>query len=89
MVTHDIDEAVLMADRALIMAGAPGKIMHDIRVDLPDPRGRQDEAVQAMRSHLMETFQEAANAGVPKVGAGDDAASETLEDGITNVSRTR
>lgn len=33
MVTHDIDEAVLMADRSLIMAGSPGKIMHDIRID--------------------------------------------------------
>lgn len=89
MVTHDIDEAVLMADRALIMAGAPGKIMHDIRVDLDDPRDRQDDAVQEMRSHLMQTFHDAANAGVPNIGAGDDTASETLEAGITNVSRTR
>lgn len=89
MVTHDIDEAVLMADRALIMAGAPGKIMHDIRVDLPDPRERQDSAVQSTRMHLMETFQEAANAGVPNIGAGDHTASETLEVGITNLSRTR
>ena len=89
MVTHDIDEAVLMADRALIMAGAPGKIMHDIRVDLPDPRDRHDPAVQTTRTHLMQTFQEAANAGVPNVGAGDDTASETLEAGFTNVSRTR
>ena len=32
MVTHDIDEAVLMADRALVMAGAPGKIVHDLEV---------------------------------------------------------
>jgi len=59
MVTHDIDEAVLMADRALIMAGAPGKIMHDIVVDLADPREREDPAVQATRTHLMQTFHDA------------------------------
>lgn len=61
MVTHDIDEAVLMADRALIMAGSPGKIMHDITVPLPDPRDREDPEVQSMRKRLMETFEEAAN----------------------------
>lgn len=61
MVTHDIDEAVLMADRALIMAGSPGKIMHDIRVDLPDPRDREDPEVQKMRKYLMDTFESAAN----------------------------
>ena len=60
MVTHDIDEAVLMADRALVMAGSPGKIMHDISVDLPDPRNREDPEVQKMRRYLMDTFEEAA-----------------------------
>lgn len=59
MVTHDIDEAVLMADRALVMAGSPGKIMHDISVDLPDPRNREDPEVQKMRRYLMDTFEEA------------------------------
>jgi ABC-type nitrate/sulfonate/bicarbonate transport system ATPase subunit len=62
MVTHDIDEAVLMADRALIMAGSPGKIMHEISVDLPDPRDREDPKVQAMRKKLMDAFEDAANA---------------------------
>lgn len=61
MVTHDIDEAVLMADRALIMAGQPGKIMHDIEVDLPDPRERNDPQVRASRVELMKIFHDAAN----------------------------
>lgn len=61
IVTHDIDEAVLMADRALIMAGSPGKIYDELEVNLPDPRERQDPAVQAMRTRLMTAFQSAAN----------------------------
>jgi NitT/TauT family transport system ATP-binding protein len=61
MVTHDIDEAVLMADRALIMAGSPGKIMHDVRIDLEDPREREDPAVQSMRSDLMQMFHDASH----------------------------
>lgn len=60
IVTHDIDEAILMADRAVIMAGAPGKIVTEFEVPLPDPRQRQDPAVQAMRSRLMDAFHSAA-----------------------------
>lgn len=62
IVTHDIDEAIIMADRAVIMAGSPGSIVHELEVGLPDPRDRQDPAVQKMRARLMSTFQEAAHA---------------------------
>ena len=69
IVTHDIDEAVIMADRAVIMAGSPGNIVHQLDVDLPDPRNRQDPAVQELRGRLMSTFQEAAHLGNGAVAA--------------------
>ena len=59
LVTHDIDEAILMADRALVMAGSPGRIVHDFKVDLPDPRERRDPKVQEMRTRLMGVFHDA------------------------------
>ncbi|MBT7355586.1 MAG: ABC transporter ATP-binding protein [Rhodospirillaceae bacterium] len=61
IVTHDIDEAVIMADRAVIMAGSPGNIVHELDVALPDPRDRHDPEVQKFRGLLMGAFQEAAN----------------------------
>jgi NitT/TauT family transport system ATP-binding protein len=37
-VTHDIDEAILLSDRVLIMSAGPGRILRDLSVDLPRPR---------------------------------------------------
>ncbi|WP_229426500.1 ABC transporter ATP-binding protein [Microvirga alba] len=44
MVTHNIEEAVLMCDRILVFASNPGHIVAEIKVDLPQPRDRQDPA---------------------------------------------
>jgi NitT/TauT family transport system ATP-binding protein len=42
MVTHNIEEAVLMADRILVLASNPGRIASEIAVTLPHPRDRLD-----------------------------------------------
>ena len=44
-ITHDLDEAVALADRVLIMTSSPGTIKHSFDIDLPRPRGE----VQAIR----------------------------------------
>jgi NitT/TauT family transport system ATP-binding protein len=46
LVTHDIDEAILMADRIVVIAGPPGHITLEIPIDLPRPRSSQE-----IRSH--------------------------------------
>src|SRR5215472_2304308 len=42
MVTHNIEEAVLMSDRILIFSSNPGRILAEIKVALPQPRNRLD-----------------------------------------------
>lgn len=41
-ITHSIDEALLLGDRILLMSAQPGKIIHEIRIDMPRPRTIED-----------------------------------------------
>ena len=51
-VTHDIDEAVLMADRIVVMAQRPSRVLEVRSVDLPRPRRREDPEVAGLVQHL-------------------------------------
>ena len=44
MITHDIDEAILLGDRVIVMSPRPGQIEADIPVDLPRPRSVETAA---------------------------------------------
>ena len=43
MVTHDVDEAIYMGTRVLVMDAHPGRIVADIKIDLPFPRDRSSD----------------------------------------------
>lgn len=57
MVTHDIDEAVAMADRVLIMSANPGQIVGEMVIDQPFPRNRASTEFNQQREALMKTFE--------------------------------
>jgi NitT/TauT family transport system ATP-binding protein len=48
MVTHNIEEAVLMCDRILVFSSNPGRVIGEIKVELPQPRKRLDPAFRAL-----------------------------------------
>ncbi len=55
MVTHDIDEAIYMSTRVIVMTPNPGKIRDDITIDIPYPRQRaSDEFVEYRKQILNE-----------------------------------
>jgi NitT/TauT family transport system ATP-binding protein len=48
LVTHNIEEAVLMCDRILVFGSNPGRILSEIPVSLPQPRNRLDPSFRAL-----------------------------------------
>jgi NitT/TauT family transport system ATP-binding protein len=48
LVTHNIEEAVLMCDRILVFGSNPGRILSEVKVTLPQPRNRLDPSFREM-----------------------------------------
>ncbi|GAA0785330.1 ABC transporter ATP-binding protein [Marinobacterium sediminicola] len=53
-ITHDIEEAVYLADRVVVLSGSPAHVTHDQRIDLPRPRGRNEENLQQLAHDIAQ-----------------------------------
>jgi NitT/TauT family transport system ATP-binding protein len=55
-VTHDVDEAVTLADRVVVLTGSPGTVHEVVEVDLERPRSRREEAFAEHEARLREAI---------------------------------
>lgn len=54
MVTHDVEEAVFLSDKVVVLAPRPGRIRKEIPIDLPHPRNRVDSEFGAYRQAVIQ-----------------------------------
>ena len=77
LVTHNIEEAVLLADRIIVLGRNPGHIRTDFRVQLPQPRDRKSEGFTQLVDYIYKVL---TKPDVAPTGAPDQQAGSRVRD---------
>jgi NitT/TauT family transport system ATP-binding protein len=77
MVTHNIEEAVLMCDRILVFSSNPGRVAQELLVPFAHPRNRHDVAFRKFVDDIYALMTRRATS-VPTPAAGDTSAADTV-----------
>lgn len=90
LVTHDITEAVIMADRAIVMAANPGRISSDIQIQLADKdRQQPGTAFQKARDGLRDAFETVASADGMTASVDEETSMNNGDDGAAASGATK
>src|SRR5262249_5185463 len=60
MVTHDIEEAVFLGDRVIVLQPRPGRISKIVEVGITQPRDREDSRLAKLKKEILSEFHSAA-----------------------------
>lgn len=86
IVTHNIEEAVLMCDRVLIFSTNPGRVGFEMPITLPHPRDRQAPEFRALVEEIYARMTNRAGPGAPLQTGGAPHAEATLTTHFTPIS---
>ncbi len=85
LVTHNIEEAVLMCDRILLFSSNPGRIIREIAVDLKQPRNRLDPQFRELVENIYVAMT-ARTPTPPKIGTAAGTVATTINTILPRVS---
>jgi NitT/TauT family transport system ATP-binding protein len=86
MVTHNIEEAVLMCDRILLFSSNPGRIAAEFKVDMPHPRNRLDPTFRRLVDTIYVRMTQRKETKAPAPGAAGGMPGVGIGMTITHVS---
>jgi sulfonate transport system ATP-binding protein len=73
LVTHDVDEAVVLADRVFVMRPRPGRLFDEIRINLGRPRDRNSPLFDNFKRRVLTALDRSLDRNVPKTEAKSSA----------------
>jgi sulfonate transport system ATP-binding protein len=77
LVTHDVDEAVVLADRVLVMRPRPGRLFREIQINLGRPRDRNSPHFDAFKRRVLTALDRSLDRSIPDA-EGEARAGEAM-----------
>lgn len=76
MVTHDVEEAVALADRVLVMQPNPGRVFDEMHLGLSRPRDMRNAACEATKRRILNALDQSLKPNaIPRIEAGQESAA--------------